>query len=128
MSAIVEYLKLIPKGIPNSTLIVESVVNQVKLKLDMLPEEDKETIISRRIICATCPFMSKNATTSKEFKELVGYNYKTHRADEHCSFCGCGISTRTSGMANDCGMETWNRDNPNNKQPLKWQKKTLLEK
>jgi len=120
MSAIGEYLKLIPAGLPNSAKIVESIVSNVKLKLDTLPEDEKEEIIRRRVICATCPFMSKNAVTSNEFKELTGRNYKTHRTDDHCSFCGCGINIRTSGMSNKCGIETWNKDNPNNQLPLKW--------
>lgn len=124
MSAIVEYLKLIPKGLPHTPKIVESIVNTVKLTYGSLPEDEKEEIIRRRIICASCPFMSKNATTSKEFKDLTGYRYETHRSDDHCSFCGCGIKMRTSGMNNSCGIETWNKDHPKNKIDLKWGKHT----
>lgn len=122
MSAIGEYLKLIPAGLPNSAKIVEAIVNNVQLKLNNLPEDEKDEIIRRRVICQTCPFMSKNATTSQEFISLTGYHYKTHRTDDHCSFCGCGINMRTSGLGSNCGIETWNKDHPDNKISLKWTK------
>jgi len=122
MSKFAEYFKLIPKGIPHSLEIVESIVNNINLQRKTLAEHKKEEIIRRRIICATCPYMSKNAKTSKEYYTLVGYHYHTDRTDEHCSFCGCGIEMRTGSLGSECGIATWNKDNPDNTIPLKWKK------
>lgn len=120
MSVISEYLKLIPKAIPNATEIVSALKNEVYLKYDKLPEDQKNEILKRRVICSTCPFMSKNAITSEEYKNLTGQHYSTKRTDEHCSFCGCNTKTRTSGLSAECGISTWNNDNPTKQLPLKW--------
>lgn len=122
MSRFAEYMKLIPKGIPHSKDIVESIVNNLSLKIKTMPEDKKNEIIKRRLICETCPFMSKNATTSKEYLNLVGYHYYTDRIDKHCAFCGCNIDMKTAALNTDCGISTWNADNPDNKIPLKWKK------
>lgn len=122
MSKFTEYLKLIPRGLPHSKEILESVVNNVKMKLGNLPEEHQEEIIRRRLICATCPFMSKNALNSVEYKRLTGINYTTDRNDPHCSFCGCEINMRTGSLSSECGVRQWNTSNPNNTIALKWTK------
>lgn len=122
MSVISEYLKLIPKGLPNSVQIVEAIFTNAQFVLNKLPEDQRNEIIRRRVICAGCPFMSKNAKTSNEYKELTGANYKTDRNDDHCAFCGCGINIRTSSLGSVCGIEKWNQDNPDNQIQLKWEK------
>lgn len=122
MSKFTEYLKLIPRGLPNSKEILESIIKGVQLSLDKLPEDQKEEIIRRRIICMSCPFMSQNAKTSEEYKTLTGRNYKTARNDQHCSFCGCELNMRTRALNSECGLNTWNADHPENTVLLKWTK------
>lgn len=122
MSKITEYLKLIPKGLPNSKDILESIVNNVKLKMGHLAEDIQEEVIRRRVICENCPFISKNATTSPEYQQLTGRSYKTVRNDAHCSFCGCEIKMRTASMNSDCGVDSWNAIEPEKQIPLKWTK------
>lgn len=122
MSKFTEYLKLIPRGLPNAGQILESIVKDVQMKLGRLPEEQQKEIIRRRLICQTCPFMSKNAKTSLEYRLLTGANYDTDRLDEHCSFCGCELNMRTRALSSNCGIETWNKSNPKNQLPLKWTK------
>jgi hypothetical protein len=122
MKVIGEYLKLIPKGLPNSVEIVKAIVNNVQMSYNNLPENQKDEIIRRRFICNNCPFMSKNAISSKEYKELTGENYNTLRTDEHCSFCGCQIKTRTAALNSNCGISAWNKENPHNILKLKWDK------
>lgn len=100
--------------------IVESIVNDVQMRSNTMSQEKRDEIIRRRIICATCPFMSKNATTSPEYLALTGYHYHTNRNDEHCSFCGCDIKMRTRSLSSECGIGTWNKDNPTRQLPLKW--------
>jgi hypothetical protein len=122
MSKFTEYINLAVKGLPYSLEILQSVINNVQLKHGKLPEEEKAEIIRRRVICASCPFMSNNATTSPEYKSLTGNNYKTSRNSSHCSFCGCGIEMRTGSLSKDCGIETWNENNPDKTIKLKWTK------
>ncbi len=118
MSKLLEYAALIPKGLPNSINIIKAIINDVTLS--SLPEETKEEIIRRRVICNGCPFNSRNAQTSEEYKELTGQHYFTKREDLHCSFCGCPMSTRTASLKNNCGAEVWNEENSENKIELKW--------
>lgn len=122
MSAIGEYISLLPKGIKNATKIAEGIVNSVKLKYNALPKEEQEEIIRRRVICKGCPFMSRNAPTSEEYFLLTGEHYKTDRGEEHCSMCGCPITLRTASLDKNCGMEDHNQDHPNNPRPLFWEK------
>jgi hypothetical protein len=122
MSKLTEYINLAIKGLPYSMEILQSVVSNVQLKYNKLPEEERAEIIRRRVICATCPFMSKNAKTSEEYLFLTGSNYKSARDNSHCAFCGCGIEMRTGALTKDCGIETWNKENPKKTSPLKWTK------
>lgn len=122
MSKLTEYLKLIPKGIPHTKEIVESIVNNINLHRKHLSENKKDEIIRRRIICTTCPFMSKNALNSSEYYSLVGYNYHTDRNDDHCVFCGCNIEMRTGSLSSRCGIDSWNKDNPGKELTVKWDK------
>ena len=102
MSKITEYVNLIIKGAPHTKQIIEGIINNVQLKHGKLPEEQRAEIVRRRFICAQCPFMSKNAEKSEEYKALTGKNYKAFRRAEHCSFCGCGIEMRTSSLDSNC--------------------------
>jgi len=120
MSKLSEYLALIPKALPNSKEIIIGIMKAVELKYNLLPEDEKSEIVKRRIICKECPFNSNNAKISEEYFILMGKNYDTDREDEHCSFCGCGLNTRTSSLTSNCGIETWNDNNPTKKLSLKW--------
>lgn len=122
MSKLSEYITLIPGALANTPSIIKAVTNEVMLKYDKLPEEEKKVIVERRLICNECPFNSVNAKTSVEFKSLTGHHYETAREDVHCSFCGCNTDTRTSGLDKPCGIQTWNANNPTRKLPLKWGK------
>jgi len=122
MSKITEYFDLFLKGVPHSKEILDSIVKNVQIKMNTLPEDQKEEIIKRRLICETCPFMSRHAPTSPEYKALTGRHYKVYRRGDHCSFCGCGIEMRTASLDSDCGIETWNSANADKKIPLKWTK------
>lgn len=122
MSQIAEYLKLLPKALPNADKILKGIVTEVQFKMGKLSEEEKVELIKRRVMCKGCPFMSINTNTSEEYKSLTGKEYTSSRKEEHCSFCGCGINRRTSSFESECGAETWNKENPNNTIPLKWTK------
>lgn len=115
MSKLIEFLKLIPVGITNIDLIVEGVINDVKLTHGTLPEEEQTEIMRRRLICAGCPFMSENA------KVNPAVNYKSDRKDEHCTHCGCPIKTKTASLKANCGIENHNARNPDTQIPLKWE-------
>lgn len=122
MSKLTEYINLAIKGLPYSIEILQSVINNVQMNYGTLPEKERAEIIRRRVICETCPFMSSKAKTSKEYFDLTGSNYSTARNEDHCSFCGCGLNMRTAALNKDCGIETWNKDNPSKQIPLKWVK------
>lgn len=120
MSALGEYLKLIPEGLKNPIAILEGVVKDVKLSYNLLPEDKKEEIIRRRLICEGCPFINKNAKTSFEYKELTGAHYTSQRKEEHCSLCGCPLKARTASLNKPCGISAWNSAYKEKQIPLKW--------
>jgi len=120
MSKLSEYIALIPKALPNTMEIVSGIVKGVEMKYNTLPEGERAEIIKRRLTCKGCPFNSENAKTSEEYKELTGKPYITKRKEEHCSFCGCNINMRTASLSSSCGVETWNKNNPDKQLPLKW--------
>jgi hypothetical protein len=121
MSKWSEYLRLLPEGLKNIPSIIEGVLNDVNLEYGSLDEDKREEIVRRRIICKGCPFMSENAKTSPEYKELTGSNYHTDRDDEHCTFCGCPIDTRTAALSKPCGINSWNRNHKDKPLTLKWE-------
>lgn len=114
MSKLLEYIKLIPRGIKNLDKVVEGLTNQVRIELGTIPQDDLEIIVGRRLICGECPYLSTNAVK-------LGL-YTTDRTDEHCTHCGCPISTRTASLDSDCGIEVYNKDNPDSPLKLKWEK------
>ena len=120
MSALSEYLKLIPKGLPNSLSIIQGIINSVRLEHGNMPEEEIEEITKRRLICTLCPFNSNNARTSEEYFALNNVHYKTKREDAHCSLCGCPINTKTASLYANCGIEDWNERFPQKAMELKW--------
>lgn len=121
MGKIREYMKLIPRGIPNIKDIINGVINNVEMQYNGFPEEQRNEIIKRRVLCETCPFNNRNANSSKEYKEITGENYVSSRNDFHCSFCGCPIEIRTASLSSNCGIEYWNISH-NANVPLKWKK------
>ena len=118
MGKLSEYMALIPRGMKNIPQILEAVTNQTRMELGILSPEKEAIIIGRRMICATCPYMSKNV---KGFVEIEGMHeqYHTDRNDEHCVWCGCPTSTRTSSLDSRCGLEVYNAER-NANVPLKW--------
>ena len=121
MSKLSEYLALIPRGIKNLPQILEAVATQTKMEFGMLPDEKQEIIIGRRMICATCPYMSKNAKKGFVIDNRERQLYKTDREDEHCIWCGCKTSTKTSHFQSKCGIDIYNQEYGTNV-PLKWDK------
>lgn len=122
MSKLSEYLKLIPKGLSNIENVIEGISNSKKFKKNQLSNAQLKEIIRRREICGNCPFNSKNAPTSPEYKKLFGDSYKTDREDLHCSICACVIEYKTASFNDDCGLIHYNHDFPENPQELKWRK------
>ena len=118
MGVLNEYLALIPRGIKNLPQILEAVTNQAKMELGALPKDKLDVIVGRRMICATCPYMSKNAVKGYEIDGKEG-GYKTEREDEHCIFCGCPISSRTASLEMNCGIQNYNAQHGSNVE-LKW--------
>jgi hypothetical protein len=121
MSKLSEYLALIPRGIKNIPQILEAVSNQTKMEFGMLSNDKQDIIIGRRMICATCPYMSKNAIKGFIIDNRQRQLYKTDREDEHCIWCGCKTSTKTSSLESNCGIELYNEEYGADV-PLKWSK------
>lgn len=111
MKKILEYLRLIPKGLKNINKVVEGIDNEKSFEAGELSMEESLEVVRRRSICATCPFMSTNAV------ELG--TYTTTRDDEHCTLCACNIKYKTACMTCECGIEEYNKTNP--PIPLKWE-------
>lgn len=114
MSKLSEYIALIPKGLKDIPNIVSGIKNEIEMELGILPADEEEEIIRRRLICSECPYMSENAIKA-------GW-YKTAREDKHCTMCGCPLGIRTASLDKDCGIETFNTNNPERAIPLKWEK------
>lgn len=121
MSKWKEWINLIPEGVKNLSGVVDGILTDAAITLHLMDEDKRDEIVKRRIICAGCPFMSERAKTSQEYLEVTGHHYKTKRTDEHCSFCGCPIKTRTASLSANCGISSWNKKNPEKQLPLKWE-------
>lgn len=122
MSRLKEYLTLLPKGLKNPGKVLEGIYNEVLLENNMLPIEEQNEIIRRRVICESCPFMNQNAKTSEEYFNMTGEHYTSKRRDKHCSSCGCPLSTKTASLTSDCGLTVLNSKFPEKAQELKWLK------
>lgn len=114
--SVVEYLKLIPKGIKNVDKVFEGIKNQIKIEIGNIPEDQLDVITTRRLICQECPYMSSNAIK-------LGI-YKSDRPDEHCSHCSCNIKFKTASLDSNCGIEAYNKtkEKEEDKLKLKWEK------
>lgn len=123
MSKLSEYLALVPRGIKNLPQILEAVTNQVQMEMGTLPKESKDIIIGRRLICATCPYMSRNAVKGYEIDGKTDV-YNTDRDDDHCIWCGCPISSRTASLEMNCGIQNYNHENKKDL-PLKWKEEKI---
>ena len=117
MSKILEYIKLVPKGLANPVNILEGWINDYNF--DNLPKEEVEEILKRRAICEQCPFNSINAKTSKEYFDVFQKHYETERDDLHCSVCACPIKTKTASLDSECGLSA---DDKTKDLQLKWNK------
>lgn len=122
MGTLLEYGRLLLHGIKEPDKVIQGWINDAMLESKLLKEDDIKVILQRRAICETCPFMSKNAKTSEEYKALTGENYSTTRKADHCSFCGCPVKQRTASLTSECGVSHWNNMNPDKKIDLKWNK------
>jgi hypothetical protein len=113
-----EMFSLAGKGIKNFDKIVEGVWNN--MNPNNLTEGQKKEILKRAKACAECPYNSINAKNSEEYYKLYGKHYTSSRTDSHCGICGCLLKLKISSLSSNCGLETHNQRNPNNKQELKW--------
>lgn len=116
-----EYIHLIPKGLPNSIKILKGMFYSVGLFYNLIGDEKKQVINNRRLICIDCPYNSYLAKNSKDYFNLFNKNYKTNRKDLHCSFCGCPIKIRTASLDSSCAIEEWNTETQSTL-TLKWEK------
>lgn len=103
-----EFLKLIPEGMHNPSLVIEGAVNAVKAKYSLLPEDEQEEIVRRRLICASCPFSSKNREGAKQ----KGFDY--------CTLCSCPLETKTAALGATCGAQIYNERHPEDQKPILW--------
>lgn len=124
MSKLKEYLKLAKDGLPNFDKIVEGIINDVKLEHNLLSQEEQEEIMRRRLICQQCPLFSLNTfKDDTEYKKLFNKSFESDRINEEfCTSCGCPIKTKTASLDTECGLKTYNDNNPDNIQTLKWNK------
>jgi len=119
-----EYVDLVTKGLFNLDKVVEGIKNEIKNEYNMLSEDDKNIILSRRLVCHSCPFSSTVAQTSEEYFSLFQKSYFSSRNDEHCSLCSCNIKLKTASLLSNCGAENYNLTHED-KIPLKWEAKIL---
>jgi hypothetical protein len=112
MGIITEYIKAIQQGLKHPELVVEGWLNDIKLEKGELPDDEVKEILRRRVICESCPFMSRNA--------VAAGNYYTERKDDHCIHCKCPIKKKTASLESNCGIEIYNQANKNKQIELKW--------
>jgi len=105
MGSLLEYAKLLPKGLANPKGVVLGWINAAKLQNNKLEEDEVEEILKRRLICQECPLMSENAKTSQEYLDIFGKHYKSDRKEEHCSICSCPLVSKTASLTENCGIK-----------------------
>jgi len=120
MSKFLEYVHLLPKAFKNRKNILKGWLTDIKMEAGDLPENEVEEIVRRRSICEECPLNSIKALKSEEYKKLYVEHYETDRLDFHCSICGCPIKKKSASLNENCGLEEYNNEHPENKQELKW--------
>ena len=122
MNPFKEYLDLSIKGLKNADKVLSGLKTKVIDRFKLLDNERRQIIAERYDICTNCPYNSRNAKQSAEFYKLQGKHYDTSRSELHCSLCGCIIEYKTSSLYSNCGIEEWNKENPEKQLPLKWTK------
>ena len=121
MNPFKEYVTMSLKGIKSIDKVIEGVATSTLKSFDMLSDEKKQIISDRMDLCFDCPFNSRNAPTSDEYKQLTGDHYVTTRRELHCSLCGCVCTLKVASLSSNCGIEYWNLRNPQKQLPLKWE-------
>jgi len=111
MSKLTEYIKMFIEGTKSPMAVAEGIINATRMEYGLLPKEEQDEIIRRRLICASCPMMSKNRE-----------NYKTSRTEQHCTLCSCPILTKTASLDSSCGAKTYNERHPEDIKPILWEK------
>ena len=99
---------------------MEGMATKVANDFKLLSNEKQNIIAERMDICLNCPYNSRNARTSQEFKELYNASYGSDRKEFHCSLCSCILEFKTASLSSNCGIESWNTLHPNRKLELKW--------
>jgi hypothetical protein len=105
---LIELIKLIPAGLNNPKDVVEGHINNVRLSLNNLPEDEQEEIVRRRVICEGCPNMSKNKPGARD----KGFDY--------CTLCSCPINAKTAALGAQCGAAIYNEKHSEDEQPVLW--------
>ena len=100
--------------------VMEGMSNKIAKDFKLLSVEKQNIIADRMDVCLNCPYNSRNAKTSDEYRELVGRAYDSERPELHCSLCGCFIEAKTASLSSNCGIEAWNGNNPTRVLELKW--------
>lgn len=112
MNKMMEYLSLLPKGMKNPEKVLEGIWNNIKMANGNMPEDEVEEIMRRRLICAGCEFMSKNAIAMG----LI----KSKRTEDFCSLCQCPILGKTASLSSNCGIVFYNEGHPDTQLVPKW--------
>lgn len=122
MNKLLELLQLLPKGLANADKVVEGIKNNIELNMGNLPEDQRDEILRRRVICRGCPYFSLNLfEDSSEYEKLYKKPFKSSRKGQsYCGICGCPENTRTASLSSNCGLESYNKQHPENQQELKW--------
>lgn len=118
MNPILERLQTAYNGLKHFDKVVEGMLNYSTFK--NLSKEKQEIVSERLQTCIECPLNSINAKLSEEYFKLTGEHYETTKKELHCAMCGCYTKYKTSSLSSNCGLEIWNQEHPENKQPLKW--------
>lgn len=120
MNPFKEYVNMSLQGLKSLDKVLEGMATDTANRFKLLSDEKKKIISDRMDICFDCPYNSRNAKSSPEYKELTGSNYNSSRPELHCSLCGCVATFKVSSLSSNCGIEHWNEKNPTKKLPLKW--------
>ena|SRR6202044_1730225 len=122
ISTIAEYLKTVRQGVLNADKMIEAMFTSAMVKNKLaghnvdITDEAIAEIMRRKDICASCPFNSKNAIAAGIHSSNLPY--------DHCIHCYCRIGYDDSKeycLSCKCGISEYNKKNPNNPLPLRWE-------